>query len=67
MEPTLSEQRRELCGRLQAQRQLIAQQLGSGPAPARDYPRSLTMRMLGNRPGTAISLFAGLVSLLRKF
>jgi len=65
--PTLSEQRQALCLQLQAQRRLIAQQLGSGPTAPRDFPRSMTMRLLGQRPGTLISLVAGLLTLIRKF
>ena len=63
--PTLGERRRTLCGQLQAQRELIAHQLEPGAAAASDYPRSMTMRLLGQRPGLLISLVAGLATLFR--
>lgn len=65
--PALSEQRDALCRRLQAQREQIARQLGAGATTPRDYPRSITMRLLGQRPGTLISLVTGLLTLIRKF
>jgi hypothetical protein len=65
MNPSLSEQREALCRQLQAQRELIAQQLGPGIATPTAYPRSMTMRLLGQRPGTIVSLLAGAATLFR--
>ena len=62
---SLSEQRQALCGKLQAQRERIAQQLGPGAAAPRAYPRSMTMRLLGQRPGMIVSLLSGAASLFR--
>ena len=64
-QPPLSEQRRVLCDRLQAQRELIATRLEPGAAVPSDYPRSMTMRLLGQRPGMLISLVAGLATLFK--
>jgi hypothetical protein len=58
-------QRQELRLRLQAQRRLIAQQLGHGPGAPREFPRSTTMRLLTQRPQLVIKVLGGLVSLLR--
>ena len=63
--PSLSEQRQALCRQLQAQRELIAQQLGPRSATPSDYPRSMTMRLLGQRPGMIVSLLAGAATLFR--
>jgi hypothetical protein len=65
LQPPLSEQRRVLRDRLQAQRELIAARLEPGAAVPSDYPRSVTMRLLGQRPGMLISLVTGLATLLR--
>ena len=62
---SLSEQREALCHKLQAQRELIAQQLGPGAAPRGAYPRSMTMRLLGQRPGMIVGLLSGAASLFR--
>jgi hypothetical protein len=51
--------------RLQAQRQVIAQQLGSGSGTSREFPRSATMRLLTQRPQLIIKVLGGLVTLLR--
>ena len=62
---SLSEQRHALCRQLQAQRELIGQQLGPTTGASRGYPRSMTMRLLTQRPGMIVSLLAGLASLIR--
>ena len=64
-EPSLAAQRQELRARLQAQRQVIAQQLSSGSSPARAFPRSLTMQLLTKRPQMIIRILGALVGLLR--
>jgi hypothetical protein len=64
-EQSLSEQRHALCLQLQAQRELIGQQLGPAASASRNYPRSLTMRLLTLRPGLIVSLLAGLATLIR--
>jgi len=61
----LRARRAELCSRLQAQRQVIAQQLGIVPGEAGAYPRSKTMRLLTQRPDMVIRILGGLASLLR--
>lgn len=61
----LVEQRQSLRRRLQAQRQVIAQQLGQESGMNGSYPRSETMRFLTQRPALIIRLLVGLASLLR--
>lgn len=63
-EQTLLEQRERRCRELQAQRAVIARELG---APVADglFPRSHTMRLLARRPLQALRLAVGLVGLLR--
>lgn len=57
-EATLAEQREAVRVRLQAQRRSIAQHLGP-PAGAHDrYPRSMTMRLLIERPTLLLKLLA---------
>jgi hypothetical protein len=65
-QPSLSKQREALCLQLQAQRVLIARQLDTGAAVPGEYPRSMTMRLLRQRPGMMVSLLAGLVALYRR-
>jgi hypothetical protein len=60
---SLFEQRQTLRLRLQEQRQLIAYRLGPAPATS-GYPRSITMRLLTQRPDVAVKLLSGLAKLL---
>jgi hypothetical protein len=62
---SLAEKRRSLLRRLQAQRQVIALQLGPGSGMNSSYPRSRTMRFLTERPALIIRLLIGLATLLR--
>jgi hypothetical protein len=61
----LVEQRQNLRRRLQAQRQVIAQQLGQESGMNGSYPRSRTMRFLTQQPAPIIRLLVGLATLLR--
>jgi hypothetical protein len=61
----LVEQRQNLRRRLQAQRQVIAQQLGQESAMNGSYPRSRTVRFLTQQPAPIIRLLVGLATLLR--
>jgi len=64
-EVSLVEQRQTLRLRLQAQRQLIAHQLGPTPEVNSGYPRSMTMRFLTRRPAAlAIRLLLKFASIL---
>jgi hypothetical protein len=71
---SLVEQRHDLRRRLQAQRRLIAQQLGPDPRMGDSYPRSRTMRfltqqpvlrLLTQQPTLIIRLLVGLATLLK--
>ena len=62
---SLVEQRQSLRRRLQAQRQVIAQQLAQETGMNAGYPRSRTMRFLTQRPALVIRLLVGLATLLR--
>ena len=62
---SLVEQRESLRRRLQAQRQVIAQQLGQESGMNARYPRSRTMRFLTQQPALIIRLLVGLATLLR--
>jgi hypothetical protein len=62
---SLEQQREHLRARLLAQRALIAQQLGPAPASASAYPRSITMRLITQRPALIAQLVVGLGRLLR--
>jgi len=63
---SLVEQRQSLRRRLEAQRQVIAQQLGQGSGMNGSYPRSRTMRFLTQQPAPLIiRLLVGLATLLR--
>ena len=64
-EPSLEAQRQELQSRLQAQRRVIARQLSAGSATPRAFPRSMTMRVLTQRPQLAYRVLGGLLGLLR--
>jgi hypothetical protein len=64
-DPSLVEQRQSLRRRLQAQRQVIAQQLGQESGINGSYPRSRTMRFLTQRPALIIRVLVGLATLLR--
>jgi hypothetical protein len=50
---------------LQAQRQVIAQQLGEESGMNAGYPRSRTLRFLTQQPAPIIRLLVGLATLLR--
>jgi hypothetical protein len=60
----LVEQRLSLRRRLQAQRRVIAEQLGQDSGMNGSYPRSRTMRFLTQQPAL-IRLLVGLATLLR--
>jgi hypothetical protein len=62
---SLVEQRQSLRRQLQAQRQVIAQQLGPESAMHGSYPRSRTMRFLTQQPALVIRLLVGVATLLR--
>jgi hypothetical protein len=62
---SLVEQRQSLRRRLQAQRQVIARQLGQESRMNASYPRSRTMRFLSQKPALMIRLVVGLATLLR--
>jgi len=62
---SLVEQRQRLRQRLQEQRQVIAQRLGSGSRVQSIYPRSMTMRLLTQRPGRFIQLLLMFATLLK--
>jgi hypothetical protein len=62
---SLLQQRESLCRRLQAQRQVIAKQLGPESGMNGSYPRSRTMRFLTQRPALIIRLLVGLATLVR--
>jgi hypothetical protein len=61
----LVEQRLSLRRRLQAQRRVIAEQLGQESGINGSYPRSRTMRFLTQQPALIIRLLVGLGFLLR--
>jgi hypothetical protein len=61
---SLVEQRQSLCRQLQAQRQVIALQLGPESGLHGRYPRSRTMRFVTQRPAAIIRLLAGVATLL---
>ncbi len=52
----LPEERQALVQQIHAQRALLAQRIGPVPEPHRDYPRSMIMRFLTQRPALAASL-----------
>jgi type VI protein secretion system component VasF len=61
---SLVEQRQSLCRQLQAQRQVIALQLGPESDKRDSYPRSRIMRFVTQRPAAIIRLLAGVATLL---
>ena len=62
-QPSIESRLEVIRGRLQAQRRVIAEQLG--PVEADDgYPRSKLMKFLTRRPGIAITTIAELVALV---
>jgi hypothetical protein len=61
---SLVERRLSLRRRLQAQRRVIAQQLGQQSGMNGSYPRSRTMRFLTQQPALSIRLLVGLATLL---
>ena len=62
--PSLVDRRHILQRQLQAQRQVIAQQLGPTPGTVGAYPRSLTMRFLIRRSPLITRLAGEFVTLL---
>jgi hypothetical protein len=62
---SLLAQRQSLRLQLQAQRQVIAQQLGPDSAINGGYPRSRTMRFLTQQPVPLIRMIVGLAAVLR--
>jgi hypothetical protein len=63
---SLIEQRETLRRQLQAQRQLIAQQLNAAPAEVNNsYPRSMTMQFLTGQPALLTGQFATLLIIAR--
>ena len=62
---SLVEQRQSLRRQLQAQRQVIARQLGQESGMNASYPRSRTMRFLTQQPVPIVRLLVGLAGLLR--
>lgn len=60
----LAEQRQLLRRQLLAQRQLIAQQIAHAPGAKNGYPRSMTMRLLTQRPALVIKLITSITTLL---
>jgi hypothetical protein len=61
----LDARREALCVQLQAQRQIVAQQLGAVTGQGSSYPRSKTMRLLTHQPELVIRAMSGLASLIR--
>jgi hypothetical protein len=60
----LAEQRLQLRRQLLAQRQLITQQIERAPGAKNGYPRSMTMRLLTQRPALVAKLLTGMATLL---
>jgi len=60
--PSLEQRRDAIRARLQAQRRLIAGQLGPQP-DENAYPRSKFMKFVTRRPGVAVTAIAELVAL----
>jgi hypothetical protein len=60
----LAEQRLQLRRQLLAQRQLITQQIERAPGAKNGYPRSMTMRLLTQRPALVAKLLTGIATLL---
>jgi hypothetical protein len=64
-EPSLEAQRHALQVRLHAQRRVIASLLGDGPGAAQAFPRSMTMRLLTERPQVMYRVLGGILGLFR--
>jgi hypothetical protein len=64
-EPSFEQQREELRSRLQAQRRVIARQLRAGTGKRPEFPRSMSMRVLTQRPQLIYKVLGGLFGLLR--
>ena len=64
-EPSLEAQRQALRIRLQAQRHVIARQLSAGSGATQAFPRSMTMRVLTQRPQLMYRVLGGVLGLLR--
>jgi hypothetical protein len=64
-EPSLEAQCHALRVRLQAQRRVIASQLGDGSGAPQVFPRSMTMRVLTQRPQLMYRVLGGVLGLLR--
>jgi len=60
----IEQQRQALRERIQAQRSLIAEQLGPPPEADGSYPRSKTMRFLTHSPAMAVTVLAELAALV---
>ena len=58
--------RADLCSRMQAQRLVIAQQLGNEVAGPSGYPRSRVMRLLTGHPDLLMTVLGGLANLFRR-
>ena len=61
----LATRRATLCAQLQAQRLVVAQQLGGDAASNGSFPRSTTMRLLTHQPELIVRAVSGLVRLFR--
>ena len=64
-EPSLEAQCQALRIRLQAQRRVIASQLRDGSGALEAFPRSMTMRVLTQRPQLMYRVLGGVLRLLR--
>jgi hypothetical protein len=62
---SLASQRDALRQRLQAQRAVIAQELGDYPGAPGHFPRSLTVRLLTRWPGLSLQLLMRVATMLR--
>jgi hypothetical protein len=63
VEASLVMQRENLQKQLQANRKVIASQLGSSPGMGQGFPRSMTMRFLMNNPELLRSVLAEIIKL----
>jgi hypothetical protein len=66
IDTSFADKRQDLRRRLQAQREVIAEQLGPGFRMSGSYPRSRTMRFLTQQPALTIRLLVGLAALLKR-
>lgn len=60
----LAQQRLILRRKIRAQREVLSYQLGPAPEAQRDYPRSMIMRFLTQRPALAASVLGKLATLV---